>query len=183
MTAAAVRLRRLFFALWPDDATRDALRRATRSAVRHCGGKPVAPGNYHVTLAFLGNVPDERCDAVIAAVRALSLAPLTLTLDRLGYFEAAQVLWFGPSQPPELLHRFVAELSRGLRGLGLAPDPRAFHPHLTLARKVHSPPELRAPRAVEWPVAGFCLVESETDPGGARYRVVAQFHADFPTTA
>lgn len=175
MTAAAVRLRRLFFALWPDDATRDALRRATRSAVRHCGGKPVAPGNYHVTLAFLGNVPDERCDGLIAAAGAIEFPPLLLTLDRLGHFEAAQVLWLGPSQPPESLHQFVSGLSRALHGLGLVPDPRTFHPHLTLARKVHFPPEVRPPRAVEWPVAGFCLVESETDPGGARYRVVAQF--------
>ena len=101
MIASAVRLRRLFFALWPDEATREALRRATRTVLRHCGGKPVRPENFHITLAFLGNVPDEQLDAVLGAASGISLEPLTLTLDRFGYFPVPQVLWLGPAQTPD----------------------------------------------------------------------------------
>src|SRR5690606_7943609 len=47
-------LRRIFFALWPDDATRGAIERACRQAVRRSGGRPTAKRNLHLTVAFLG---------------------------------------------------------------------------------------------------------------------------------
>jgi 2'-5' RNA ligase len=178
MTAAAVRLRRLFFALWPDEATRAALHRETRSVVRHCGGKPVTPANLHLTLAFLGNVPDERLPAVTAAPEALQMAPFALTLDRYGWFEAAQVLWIGCVEPPAPLRRLAAELGHLMAEVAeLQTDLRPFHPHLTLARKVRNPPELKPPRPVAWAIGGFALVESTTDPEGARYEVISTFQA------
>jgi 2'-5' RNA ligase len=177
MSASAVRLRRLFFALWPDDATREALRHATRHVIRHCGGKPVRPESFHVTLAFLGNVPDEQFDAVAGAAGAVSFEPLTLTLDRLGYFPAPQVLWLGPSQTPGGLRALGRDLCAAVVAAGVTPDPKPFHPHLTLARKVRTEPELSPPKPVAWAVGGFVLVESDTDPEGARYKVVATFPA------
>lgn len=175
MTAAAVRLRRLFFALWPDDATREALRRATRAVVRRCGGRPVSPDNYHITLAFLGNVADEHFDAIVTAAHGVPLDPLALTLERYGYYPVPQVLWIGPAETPEDLRRLSRGLWSAMAPAGLAPDPRPFHAHLTLARKVSTEPELVPPRPLAWPVDGFALVESETDPRGARYKVVATF--------
>jgi 2'-5' RNA ligase len=176
VNASAVRLRRLFFALWPDETTREALRRATRAVVRHCGGKPVPPHNYHLTLAFLGNVPEEQFEAVCGAARGVSFEPVTLTLDQIGHFPAPQVLWIAPSRVPEPLPQLAADLARAMTTAGAPPDIRAFHPHLTLARKVQSPPEsLRPGRTVEWWVEGFALADSVTHPNGARYRVVAEF--------
>lgn len=179
MTASAVHVRRLFFGLWPDDETREALHHATRVTVRHCGGKPVPPRNYHVTLAFLGNVPEERCEDIAAAGARRSLPELTLTFDRYGYFAAPQVLWLGSSAEVPALRDFVAGLWRALAEAGAPPDARPFHPHVSLARKVTSPPELRPPRPVTWAVRDFALIESETLPEGARYRPVATFGAGF----
>lgn len=178
MSASAVRLRRLFFGIWPDEATRTALRRSTRALVRHCGGRPVSPENFHITLVFLGSVPDERCAVVSAAAARLRLEPFTLTLDRVGYFAVPQVLWIGPSEDPAPLRAFVARLIRELADAGAAPDlVRPFQPHVTLARKVAEPPELHRVRPVAWPVTGFVLLESETRPSGVRYRPVAEFPA------
>jgi 2'-5' RNA ligase len=177
VTAAAVRVRRLFFGLWPDAATREALRRATRALVRDCGGRPVPPENYHLTLAFLGNVADEHVDAIVNAGRGLSLAPLTLTLDQFGYFPAPQVLWIGPVEAPEPLRQLAVDIWLALDAAGVPPEARLFHPHVSLARKVPAPPDLSPPRPVAWPVSGFALMESDTDPDGARYRVVASFPA------
>ncbi len=168
---------RLFFALWPDDATREAVRHATRTIVRHCGGKPVPPENYHATLAFLGTVPEERFGAIVAAAGRLAVEPLTLTLERLGWFAAAQVLWLGPLETPEALRRLNREIWTAVAQAGITPDPKPFHVHLTLARKVRLQPELPPRRPIAWPVAGFSLVESDTDPTGARYREVAKFPA------
>lgn len=171
-------LRRLFFALWPDAATREALHRATRTIVRHCGGRPVPVANLHLTLQFLGNVSDERLAAVTAAGRAVACPHLVMTLDRTGWFEAAQVLWLGCSEAPEALVRLAGELGQQLVAVaGLTPDPRPFRPHVTLARKVRNPPGLRAPRPVTWTVDGFALLESVTAPDGARYGVLEAFPA------
>ncbi len=178
MIASAVRLRRLFFGLWPDEATRGALHQATRTVVRRSGGKPVPPDNYHLTLAFLGNVADERFEAIVDAATGVAVDPLHLTLDRLGYFPAPQVLWIGPAAVPESLPALAADLWRRMAtAAGLQPDGRSFHPHVSLARKVALPPGLSPPDPVAWPVAGFSLIESDTAPAGARYRVVARFPA------
>lgn len=173
--------RRLFFALWPDDDTRLALRRATRALVRHCGGRPVPPENFHLTLAFLGNVPEEQCEAVRLTAGICRLAPLTLQIDTPGYFSAAQVLWVGPQETPAALARLAADLVRAMRPLGLQPEARAFQAHLTLARKVAAPPALPTLRAVTWPVAGFALVESHTWASGACYEVLHGYPALAPS--
>src|SRR5690606_10650260 len=49
---------RVFYALWPDEETRASLARATRHAVRRCGGRPIRRENLHITLAFLGSVDE-----------------------------------------------------------------------------------------------------------------------------
>ncbi|HYL02781.1 MAG TPA: 2'-5' RNA ligase family protein, partial [Steroidobacteraceae bacterium] len=61
------RTRRLFFALWPDAAQRTVLAHAVRKAVRNCGGRPVPAESLHVTLAFLGSVPESRMAELGAA--------------------------------------------------------------------------------------------------------------------
>jgi 2'-5' RNA ligase len=175
VTSAAVRLRRLFFALWPDEATREALRRATRAAVRRTGGKPVPAGNFHITLAFLGNVPDERVDAIVTAARGVTFVPVHITFDRFGYFSAPRVFWIGAGETPPALRDLVAGIWGGMESLGLERDTKPFHIHLTLARKVREAPEVDPPPLVPWTVSGFVLAESETDPNGARYQVLARF--------
>src|SRR5579883_616458 len=62
--------RRLFFALWPDEAMREAMVQAIREPVRASGGRPVHAGNLHVTLAFLGAVPERRLTELAEAARA-----------------------------------------------------------------------------------------------------------------
>lgn len=177
MTPPADRLRRLFFALWPDAPTRDALRRTTRAIVRHAGGRSVPAANFHLTLAFLGGVPEEGIDAAVAAARATPIAPGSLVLDTLGWFERPQALWIGPSAPPAALGEHAARLRAALAATGLGVDVVPFRPHVTLARRVVAPGELAPPRPVAWPVRGYALVESDTDSDGARYRVLQEFPA------
>ncbi len=181
MTAAAVRPHRLFFALWPGEATRRALYRETRAVVRHCGGRPVATDQLHLTLLFLGQVPGEAVGAVTTAAVALDCPGFTLVFDRYGWFESAQVLWLGCSAPPAPLPTLAAGLARQVRAVtGLVPDPKPFQPHVTLARKVRNPPQFPPPRPVAWPVDGFALVESVTAPEGARYTVLETFPIQSP---
>ncbi|HVS77409.1 MAG TPA: 2'-5' RNA ligase family protein, partial [Steroidobacteraceae bacterium] len=96
--------RRLFFALWPDEAMRQAMIQAIRKAARASGGRPVDPGNLHVTLAFLGSVPQRRLPELAEAARVAAGGadcgkdPLELAFDHLEYWRAAQLLCVLPPE-------------------------------------------------------------------------------------
>ena len=166
---------RLFFALWPDAALREALRHATRKAVRASGGRPVADGNLHITLAFLGSVPvadREKVEAVAAGVVA---EPFGFALSELRLWSRAKTLVLAPAQTPPPLASLYTTLWERLETVGYARERRPFRPHVTLARKVNSPGEMTLRGPVEWRADSFALVRSVTDPGGAKYEVIRRW--------
>ena len=173
------RSRRLFFALWPDEALRRATVAATGRVLAAAGGRAVPSDNLHVTLAFLGNVPEERVAAAIAAGRAVPESAGVQLFDRI-----VQLGESGPlvldARRPDPLHGLVrATLAVALVEAGFALDGRPFRPHVTLARKpVHRVPP-RPPDAASdvlaWPYAGFVLAESVTGQEGSRYTIVERF--------
>ena len=193
MSGPAERTRRLFFAFWPEGATREAMQHAARKAVRHSGGRPVPASNLHVTVAFLGSVADslrpevERIGAAVAAeglgvgleagpgTDAEPLVPLALVFDGVEVWPKPQVLVATCSQPPLAAAALAARLWEGLRPLPIRPDVRPYKPHVTLARKVRRPASGLALKAVSWPVTALTLVESVTDPAGARYEPIASW--------
>src|SRR5690606_40404955 len=87
--AEAPARRRVFFALWPDDATRGAIERACRQAVRRSGGRPTAKRNLHLTVAFLGELEPDALE-LAAAVPPIGVGPFEIVLDRIGYFERSE---------------------------------------------------------------------------------------------
>ena len=91
-------MNRLFFAIWPDDPGVDRLRALAESLAPRVGGRPVPRDNIHLTLAFLGDLDDER--AAIAASAPIEGKALDLSLDRLGSFRKARVAWAGSTRPP-----------------------------------------------------------------------------------
>lgn len=173
--------RRLFFALWPDEVTRGRLADACAAVARSSGGRPIAPANYHLTLAFLGSVPAEELTAIGAAVAGLAVPAVTLHLATFGNFPAAGVLWFGAATAPPELAALTASIWGRMAELGLRPERKPLQPHVTIARKVARSPGYVVPPAavvpVTWPVRDFALVDSVTDPAGARYTVLARFPA------
>jgi 2'-5' RNA ligase len=168
----SIKAQRLFFALWPDENMRQALRRATRKAVRKSGGRAVTPENFHITLAFLGSVPAERLGCIRAAAGRVRAAPVNLTLDRLGYFARPRLLWLGTGDVPATLTVLVQKLNAALGACEFRPDPRPYRPHVTLARKASKPGELDTPPPIVWHACHFVLVESVTAARGPHYQVL-----------
>ncbi|HEU4617534.1 MAG TPA: RNA 2',3'-cyclic phosphodiesterase [Gammaproteobacteria bacterium] len=160
------RRRRLFFALWPDDATRAAISRVSRRPVRLCGGRPTAKRNLHITVAFLGSLDEEQAERA-AAVPPVRTGPFELELDVLGHFEHSRTLWLGPSAVPPELASLERELWAGLEAQGFEREPRIYRPHLTLARRAKAVEEGVDP--VRWPVSALTLVESVPLPRGVHY--------------
>jgi len=160
--------RRLFFALWPDAATRAALDAAgLELAGRRVRRVPAA--NLHLTLAFAGSVTGAVQACMEAAAPTVSVPPFELVIDTVGHFPRPRILWLGASAVPPALESLANGLRRALVDCGLAPEIRTFQAHVTLARKFGQPLPERPFTPVTWAVGDFALVESVHTDSGARY--------------
>lgn len=162
--------RRLFFALLPDEAMRTSLDQS-RQRVFPLAGRPVDPANFHVTLAFLGAVGDDRSKTLHEL--SARIPPCDLKFDRLELWGKQGVLVAAASQTPEALTRQVNALWLRLGRLGFVRDPRPFKPHVTLARDVRSLRPGTPWTAVHWRCDRMQLMESINISGGVRYQPVA----------
>jgi RNA 2',3'-cyclic 3'-phosphodiesterase len=180
---------RLFVALDLPDELRREIVAWGRGALADPALRPVAPEALHVTLAFLGQRPQEEVEAIAAAVR-----------ERVG--PAPWVELLDPEQrPPRGRARLYAlpALSPGAEALqagvaqGLAEEgfyeheKRPFWPHVTVARVRPEGRGSRRPAVVSDPPgklpegmseARICrrmtLYRSVLQPTGARYVPLAQ---------
>jgi 2'-5' RNA ligase len=159
--------RRVFFALWPDDATRTRLARATKDAVRRSGGRPIAKDRLHVTVAFLGALTPAGL-TIASTVPPIAVGPFALTLDTIGAFDST--LWLGARSAPKPLLELERRLWAALEGKGFVREPRIYRPHVTLARRAR--PVDAEVDPVEWQVAELALVESLPDGRNVYYEVL-----------
>lgn len=171
---ADTEVRRLFLALWPDEAVRRALVEL-QQRLPPGTGRPVSADNLHLTLAFLGSTPAERQQCIEAALDSVTGSGFDLRLVRLGYWRKPQALWIGAAATPPPLAALVRGLQDCLARCGGQADTRPFQAHLTLYRKVRKPPRLPALAPITWSVQSFALVESNTAAAGVQYRVLRQW--------
>jgi 2'-5' RNA ligase len=179
--------RRLFFALWPDAEQRGALHSATRKSVRSCGGRAVPEQSLHVTLVFLGAVPEGRVPELDRIARRVADAfpaaapPLLLTFDRLAHWARPQILCALGTEEPAAdtaapsAPALSATLKNETAAAGFSPDLKPFRAHVTVARKVAHAPAALALQPVRWRFDAFALIESRTDPAGPVYSVIESY--------
>jgi 2'-5' RNA ligase len=166
--------RRLFFALWPDEAVREGLRVA-QTAMPRRGGRPVHVEDIHVTLVFLGDVELDRLPCVLGAGAGVRGEGFELVIDRQGYWARPRVAWCAPTEVPQALVALVRSLERGLAGCGFEPERRPYSPHITLYRKSGGIPDAPLARPVRWSCRELVLVESNPAREGPRYVVLARW--------
>lgn len=127
---------RLFVAVTPPPDALDELRSAT-AAVRagSDGLRWSPPEQWHLTLAFLGEVDDRaRHDVTERLGRAAARhAPCTLALAGAGRF-GQRVLWTRVDGDVDRLRRLAASVRAAARRARIAVEDRPYRPHLTLAR-------------------------------------------------
>jgi 2'-5' RNA ligase len=149
---------RLFLALWPDPAVRDALRTWRDLWSWPRGASPVATDKLHLTLHFLGDQPTERLPELMEGF-AVPFSPFQVELG-------APTVWSGgiavlePETVPPPLLQLHADLSQALLGLGLTPEARAYRPHVTMSRRANSATLTANGPAIAWQVDSYALVES-----------------------
>jgi RNA 2',3'-cyclic 3'-phosphodiesterase len=182
---------RLFFAVPVPGVSRAPLEAALPDLAPLLGGaRLTAPGGWHLTLAFLGQVRPELADAVVRVgeAAAAGVPAARLRLEGSGAFpngRRARVLWAGIGGDADVLVRLAASLAAECKAAGLRFEERPLVPHLTLARFSTPAP---VPEAALELVAGAAAAGSEWEARelacyrsilggsrGARYRVIREF--------
>ncbi len=163
--------RRLFLALWPDQAVCAALQQVGRAWPWPAGATRYLHNDWHVTLHFLGAVDETRI-AKLLPVLALPFEPFTLALERPEAWPRGLVV-LCPCAAPVALLALQQHLGQALLSCGVSVEARVYRPHLTLARRAAVPlPQQVEP--VTWRVQDYWLVESTGDPQ-KRYRPLVRY--------
>ncbi len=149
------------------------------------GARWIDPGNLHLTLRFIGEIAEDLAADIDEALAQLKARRFTLQLAGTGVFggNRPHTLWLGVERDPDLI-LLHDKIELALIRIGLAPEPRRFAPHVTLAR-------LRDPvldqlghflaaharfRADPLPVEHFSLIASFPTKAGSVY----EDQADYP---
>ena len=99
--------------------------------------KIVEPGIMHLTLRFLGEIPQMTVDRIKDAMGELRFQPFIAQFAGIGAFpnlRRISVVWVGITRGQEELNGIFRQLEPRLRKIGLSPDNKGFSPHMTVAR-------------------------------------------------
>ena len=174
---------RLFVAL----SLPDAIKHALEPLASGLGDvRWMEPDQQHLTLSFLGEIDNGADQDVAEALALVPGLPFELRLKGIGHFPLRgepRVLWVGVEKSQEL-QRLKRRVDRALKAVGLAPDPRKYAPHVTIAR-------IRGPlsptrvgtylmrhslfRSEPFMVSSFHLFSSWLRPEGAEYQIEASY--------
>ena len=164
---------RLFVALQPSPGFRSALEDLQqRLQAAGVTGKYRDPAGLHLTLAFIGEWPED-----VTEILPVVEKPFSITLSHTGIFPEANVLWAGIKASDELEH-LAGRVRHCLADEGIPFDRKRFRPHITLARKPFIPEktilsEIPVP-AVSMIVDGICLYRSDRGKNGPAYTVIGR---------
>ncbi|MGV8892647.1 MAG: RNA 2',3'-cyclic phosphodiesterase [Burkholderiaceae bacterium] len=160
---------RLFYALWPDDATRAAL----AMLQTYIQGRITPAEDLHLTLTFLGTQPFEALPVLQTLMAKLPAAAMTLKVDCLGYFSNNGIAWAGMQRVPDALFTLRHTLFAALAQQTIAvKQSMHFKPHITLARDAAAI-AARDVTPIIWRADHIALVQSNTGGNAPRYRLLA----------
>lgn len=131
---------RTFVAIELSDEVRDALALA-QAHLRYAGAdvKWVERQNMHLTLKFLGNVPEARIPELTAALDRTcgALPAFAISLDDIEAFPSVdfpKVVWAGIRQGRNETIDLAARIDDAVSAFGFAKESRPFAAHLTIGR-------------------------------------------------
>jgi 2'-5' RNA ligase len=139
----------------------------------------------HITLKFLGDVPDSGLDGVVSALQTVTAEPFGCKIRGVGSFpkRSIRVVWIGAEGEFALLQ---GSIEKALCKLGFEREKRKFTAHATIARV--RDPSSETTRVLsskierfadvelgEFFVYHFLLKKSTLTPGGPIYEDLAKF--------
>lgn len=172
---------RLFVALELPLAVRDVLLAAMGGVA---GARWQRDDQLHLTLRYIGEVDRHQAQDIAAALGSVRIAPVQLALGDIGTFDRRgriDTLWVGVTPQAEVA-ALARRVDQALVRVGIAPETRAFVPHITLARFGRTIGSLAGFPAAPLPtiaftINGFALWESRISHDGSDYRIVDRYRA------
>jgi 2'-5' RNA ligase len=174
-------MHRLFVAIRPPEPVRDLLLDAMDDSADF---RWQDDAQLHLTLRFIGEVERPLANDLADALTRIRAPRFNIRVSRVGRFEQrnAGALW-AAVEPKEPLAALAAKVERVCQSVGLEPERRAFHPHITLARwkgrrtrEVQDYLERAAGLSSDpFAVDAFILFESRLSRHGAHYEEVATY--------
>ena len=162
---------RLFYALWPDAAVQATLGQWAHACRDICGGRSVATEKLHVTVAFLGEVADDRYATLIDIAASLDAEGFELVFDHVAHWRHSRIVYAASRVVPAALSTLACNLTQRLSLADLRTEKRPFAPHVTLLRDARRPPRGVEFASVVWQVHALGLVETILQDGKPAYRL------------
>lgn len=142
--------------------------------------------NLHLTLKFIGEISDDRIDALCRALREVSVEPMQLRTGGIVLFPPrgpVRIIACGFAGEVGAAQSLQEQIEKQCEGQGIAREGRRYIPHVTLARARHplsaaTRDELLRVEMSQGPkfeCGHFVLMQSHLESAGARYVVVARF--------
>ncbi|BCS88734.1 RNA 2',3'-cyclic phosphodiesterase [Pseudodesulfovibrio sediminis] len=136
------------------------------------------PGNWHLTLKFLGEIDESRLPRIIEALTAIRFDPFVLQAGGAGVFPRTQhprVVWLGLKEGAKACTALALQIEDALAPLDIPQEKKQFRPHLTLGRirrlgRDNWADVIKRAAAHSWPqftVDRFILWHSALQPEGA----------------
>jgi 2'-5' RNA ligase len=145
------------------------------------GARWIEPESYHITLRFMGDVPEGMARELIEALDDVELPCFSLKLKGIGTFGGVRprAIWAGVECADDMLRRLHAHNERLAQLVGLKGEGRKFSPHVTLARlrdaNLAEVEQYALSRNLfetrEFEVRQFVLFSSRPSRGGGPYAV------------
>jgi 2'-5' RNA ligase len=186
---------RLFTAIELSDEARTAIAAAQNTVAAALSDTPrslrlVRSEHLHLTLVFIGEVPNEKGSAIAEAMSAdIPQAPFAIVFGGIGVFPPGgppRICWLGVLEGANEVVQLHARVAERLRGLGLSVEGKAYRPHLTLGRwreRVRSVKSRIAPSAeavARVSVSAVTLFESRLSSAGPAYTRLASARLSCP---
>jgi 2'-5' RNA ligase len=180
---------RLFAAVELSDEARAAIASEQQKLATALGAvarslRFVRAGHMHLTLVFIGEIAEARGGPIVEVMSGdIAQAPFQVVFGGVGTFPrdgAPRVLWLGVVRGAPELVELAALVARRLAAVGVVVEPRAFRPHLTLARwrersRAGRPPLLESTALVaRVDVGAVTLYQSRLSPAGPSYTALAR---------
>jgi 2'-5' RNA ligase len=150
----------------------------------------VRPESLHVTLKFIGEVPESKVLEIKEILRQVKIQPFEIEFKNVGFFptpKAARVFWIG-IHASDALPLLASSIDEKTTKIGIPKEEKSYKPHLTLARAVSGrgtgkcfqllqqrPDADESLRFGTMAAQEFFLYKSELMRGGARYTKLQRF--------
>ncbi|HVC49897.1 MAG TPA: RNA 2',3'-cyclic phosphodiesterase [Burkholderiales bacterium] len=167
---------RIFFALWPNAEQVKALQEAQHLATPFLKGRNLSPETFHLTLVFLGEIPNPKIPELIQTISSIRFLPFEIKLNLLETWPQINLLSAVPKPVPEDLIKLQARLTAILDQTGCSQKKLAFLPHVSLMRNIQGTlPLIKID--ILWRICEFVLAQSCPTEQGPHYALRSRFLA------